>query len=197
MKLFEPANLKFDGIYRAKVYNNVDPSSLGRCQLEVFGVIDSMPVLTDYDNLPWAKPAFPLGMGGAGVTVIDDNEVSYGSFCVPDIGSFVFVFFENGDMYQPVYFAEASTAKYGLPAERLTSYPATKVWKTKSGVVMTVDSAAGRVTLTVPENYTIAVSNDCSITVGKDCSISVKGDCNIEAEGDVKVIGDTVSINPL
>jgi len=88
-------------------------------------------------DLPWAYPAMPLFSGSGN---------GFGAFAVPDIGTFVFVFFLEGDIYQPVYFAEAPTGTMGLPSERVSGYPSTKVLKTSSGVVISIDDS-GNVTI--------------------------------------------------
>jgi hypothetical protein len=126
--------LAYNGIYRAKVEDNLDPSQYGRIKARAY------PMFADIDSvvqLPWAVPAMGLFTGaaldGSYTGSSGYSGTSYGSFCVPDIGSFVFVFFENGDPYQPVYFAEAQTAGYGLPSEKGEAYPKGKVAKTKEG----------------------------------------------------------------
>lgn len=67
----------------------------------------------------------------------------YGSFMVPDVGTFIWVFFEAGDPYQPVYFAEATTASFGLPSSREGNYPNTRVVRTKNGIQFKFDDTEG------------------------------------------------------
>jgi len=142
MELLEK-HLKFSGIYRGKVVDNNDPSKYGRVQVQVYPMFGDIEE-DDKEYLPWAKPAFALS-SGAGLYKPDPNDsstwVSYGSFNPPDIGTFVFVFFEMGDIYQPVYFAEAPTASYGLPDFRTTDYPYTRGFKTKSGNQLYIDDS--------------------------------------------------------
>ncbi|MHA1859716.1 MAG: hypothetical protein ACTSVF_01280 [Candidatus Asgardarchaeia archaeon] len=109
------------------------------------------------EDIPWVYPAMPL-FAGAGS--------GFGSFAVPAVNSYVFVFFIEGDVYQPVYFAEAPTATMGLPSERISGYPSTRVFKTEGGVVISIDSSG---------NVTIDASG---------------------ANGSVIIRGTTVSINP-
>lgn len=129
---FKRDKLKFTGNFRGKVVSNADPSSLGRIKVEIFGVFDDIASA----NIPWAVPAFPLSSGAG---------VGYGSFAVPEVGSYVWCFFENGDVYQPVYFAEAADGVHGLPSERTTNYPSRKIIKTKCGTVIYVDDSTGDV----------------------------------------------------
>ena len=140
-------NLKFTGMYRAKVLDNLDPEMLGRIRAEIYPMLIGINTAQGLDGidgieteqLPWAVPAMPLS-SGAGVGV--------GSFAVPTVGSFVFVFFEEGDINQPVYFAEAQTKTYGLPSSRLTNYPNRKVIETSSGAKIIIDDSTGHVIIT-------------------------------------------------
>jgi len=131
---FSKDKIKLSSIYRGKVLDNIDPSKQGRVKIQVFGIFDSI----DSVDIPWAVPAMPLFSGSG-----DD----YGYFVVPEIGSYVFCFFEAGSLYSPVYFAEAPTAIHGIPAEAKTNYPNRRVIKTKAGVVISVDDSTGDVTI--------------------------------------------------
>jgi len=132
--MFSKSKTTFDGFYRGKVLDNSDSSKQGRIKVQIFRVFDDI----DVDDLPWAVPAMPLFSGSG-----DD----YGYFSVPEVDSYVFCFFEGGDLYSPVYFAEAPTAVHGIPSEAETNYPSRKVLKTKSGVVISVDDSTGEVVL--------------------------------------------------
>lgn len=112
------------GIYRGVVENNNDPLKAGRCKIRVVGLhtqnikkdlIDSVPS----ENLIWAQPATPI-FGGA-------SQVGF--FGVPLQGAHVFLFFENGNIMQPRYFATAPgiprippNKKYGF-SDPVESYP--------------------------------------------------------------------------
>ncbi len=98
-----PRSDKFYGIYRGVVENRFDPEKRGRVQVRVFGLhsenrssdaTDGIPV----SNLPWFEPALSL-FGG--------NISGFGSWTVPLQGSHVYVFFENGNITQPRYFASS------------------------------------------------------------------------------------------
>jgi hypothetical protein len=134
MDNLESTTLKYPLMYRGLVEDNLDSSKLGRCKVRAYPMFANMSV----DGLPWSVPAQPILSGsGAG----------FGSFAVPEVGSYVFVFFENGDPYQPVYFAEAPTAGMGLPAARKTAvnegdpedYPFIKVNRTKNGIQIKIN----------------------------------------------------------
>jgi hypothetical protein len=51
----------------------------------------------------------------------------------------VWVFFEAGDIYQPVYFAEATDGLKGLPVDIDEDYPSTTVTETKTGIVIKIN----------------------------------------------------------
>ena len=75
---------KFYGKYRGTVINNVDPMQVGRIQAIVPDVSGVIPT-------SWAMPCLP----GAGINT--------GVFTVPQIGSGVWIEFEQGDPDQPIW----------------------------------------------------------------------------------------------
>ena len=178
---------KFFGIYQGKVLGTdvLDiklPVKTGKIKVEVYPMligVDTAKTLTGIDGveteqLPWAVPA-PFLFSGSGD--------GFGSFVVPNVGTYVYLFFLNGDIYQPVYFAEAINGIMGLPAERLVDYPNTKVWKSKGGVVVTINDKDGN------EDIKILHPTGTYIQIDKSGIIS------IEAVGSVNINGSTVNIN--
>ena len=153
---FKKDLLTFYGNYRGKVLSNTDSSSLGRIKVEIFGIFDGIVAA----GIPWAIPAFPLSSGAG---------VGYGSFAVPEVGSYVWCFFENGDVYQPVYFAEAPDGVHGLPSERTVDYPNTKVLKTKNGIVISINDKLGS------EEIKIVHPTGAYIQIDKNGNIEVSG----------------------
>lgn len=109
-------NENLNSIYRGIVEDNDDPLKSGRCRIRVIGVhtnnkyedlIDGVPT----EHLIWAHPCIPI-FGGISKT---------GIYGVPNNGTHVFVFFENGNIMQPRYFASIpgipyipSNEKYGF-----------------------------------------------------------------------------------
>jgi uncharacterized protein involved in type VI secretion and phage assembly len=112
--------------------------------------------------------------------------LGYGSFVIPEVGSYVWVFFESGDIYQPVYFAEAQTKTVGLPTERTGDYPYTKVWKTKNGIVITINDTEDS------EDIKITHPNGASIQIDKTGAILIIAGGNVTVTGDVTVTGAVV-----
>jgi len=152
---------KFVGMYRGQVLDNDDPDKLGRIKVNLFGLTDGI----DAEDLPWAVPAMPL-FAGAGS--------GFGYFAVPKIGTYVFVFFEASDIYQPIYFAEATDGIHGLPTERLTNYPNTKVIKTPNGIVITINDFSKEICVNHPSGSYL----------------------KIDTAGNIIIQGTTIHLNP-
>jgi len=145
---------KFQGIYRGLVMDNNDPSQLGRIKVKVYPMLEGVETA----NLPWAIPMFPIWEGaGTGI----------GFFAIPDVGTYVYVMFEQGDINQPVCIGEAPTGTRGLPTERVTNYPNRKVWKTSSGLRFIVDDTAKTITIQTAGGI-IGTINDIASTVRLD-----------------------------
>lgn len=105
---------KLLGMYRGVVEDNNDPDKMGRCKIRVFGIhtenkktedLDGIPT----DHLPWSEPALSLFEGGV---------TGFGNFVVPLQGSHVFVFFEQGHILRPIYFASIP----GYPTDQYHGY---------------------------------------------------------------------------
>ena len=205
----ESQTFDFNGFYRGVVVENNDPKQAGRIKVNVFGVFDNIPV----DNIPWAIMADPF-MGGLG-----DN----GSSFIPEIDSHVFVFFENGDHEEPVYFAGAPAIKDGEPDLPLESreegeYPHNKVFKTKRGSYIEFDDTEdavrikihhpsgtnreidndGNVVETIVGDETVNFDGDKIESIGGDFSNDTSGDINVSSGGgttiDVGADG-TITVN--
>jgi hypothetical protein len=159
--------LQYFGNYRGKVLGTDSSDSVqsGKIKAEIYpmllgeatarelskqpGVnIEGIPIA----DLPWARPAMPITSGsGSG----------FGTFAVPKVGAFLFFFFEGGDPYNPIYFAEAPTATLGIPSDALTNYPNRKVIKTASGCTITIDDASGKIIITGTTD--VIVQGDASV----------------------------------
>jgi len=135
---------KFYGTYRGIVVDNSDPLHLGRIKVQVIPYF----VGIDKDILPWATPKNPLvegscggasGYGGLAGSAASGYS-GYGTFAVPQVNSQVWVFFEAGDLYQPVYDGEAQDAMRGVPIDANTNYPNRKVTKTVCGITTIIDN---------------------------------------------------------
>lgn len=142
----------FPYIYRALVLDNNDPDKLGRIKARIYPMFFNL----GSEVIPWAVPASPL-FAGAGD--------GFGSICIPSIGTYVFVFFEQGRIDQPVYFAEAQTATKGIPTESTTNYPNRKVWKTSDNFVVYIDETANELKITHQSGTKITIDSTGKITL--------------------------------
>lgn len=89
-----PALQRYYGKYRGTVVNNVDPMQMGRIQAIVPDVSSLVPT-------SWAMPCLP----GAGINT--------GLFTIPQLGSGVWIEFEQGDPDRPIWVG----GYWGTPAE--------------------------------------------------------------------------------
>lgn len=169
---------KIGGYHRGVVVDNDDPKQWGRVRVRVLGFFDGINV----QYLPWAVPAMSFSVGGGAGS-------GFGSFCVPEVNSTVWCFFEGEDYNQPVYFAAAPDGVHGLPSERITNYPNRRVIKTSSGIILYVDSTSNVVKLEHPSGKIIQMDGDGNVTV-------TANDLTVTASGNVTISGSQVDINP-
>ena len=194
---------KHFGNLRGEVVRNDDPLKAGRVKVNVFGVYDDIPE----DSIPWAIYADPA-MGGI-------NNV--GSAIIPEVGAHVWCFFEGGDHHYPVYWAGAPAMKDGvpdIPEESATGYPANKVRKTKSGILMEMDDSDNNVRLRFyhPSDTEWLIDNDGnqidnvtgdrtstiggnSTTSATEVTINSNGSVTIAAGGNVDITGAMINLN--
>ena len=85
---------KFYGKYRGMVINNIDPMQIGRVMVQVPDVLGEIPS-------SWAMPCFPV------------TGKQMGFWSIPQIGTGVWVEFEQGDPDHPIW----SGCWYGSAAD--------------------------------------------------------------------------------
>lgn len=103
-----------------KIVDVEDPNQEGRCRIRVYGKFDARvnpdDVNSDYlipdDHLPWAYPNFSSADGSASGS---------GQFSVPKLGSVVSLYFDNGNIYTPIYYGAVHPSDE-LKAEISNSY---------------------------------------------------------------------------
>jgi len=110
---------KYYGLYRASVVNNIDPMQMGRIQVIVLDAGGFTPS-------SFAKPCVPFTGKQAGI------------FCLPQIGSGVWVQFENGDPDQPVWMGGWFGSVAEVPALALTGNPVSPSIVLQSGLQNTL-----------------------------------------------------------
>jgi len=96
--LHEDNKFRWDGFFRGKCINTVDPNYQGRIKI---WVPDIMPNIDDTTGL-WARPA-NNALGGRNSVEDGDDHDYQGSCMIPPQGSWLYVFFENGDPSEPRY----------------------------------------------------------------------------------------------
>jgi hypothetical protein len=152
-EIFEKFSEKYNGIYRGKIVDNIDPLMLGRCKIQVYPMFSE---ITEAESLPWCVPMYPI---------VEGSGSSIGYFAVPDIGTMVFCMFEEGDIYQGVYIGEAPDTLKGLSTSRITNYPNRKVITFSSGINLTVDDTDKTINLLHPLGAQIYINGSGEITI--------------------------------
>lgn len=161
-----PPKMEFQGMYMAEVIDNVDPinNTSGRVRLRVF------PMMTGLEEavLPWAIPAFGLFEGGS---------ADAGAFTVPAKNSKVWVFFVAGDVRSPVYFAAA----VGMMDGPTGATPEKKIWKTRSGHIITIDDTSGNEmvevkskgggVITMKQDGDVKITGAAKVFLGPKCEV--------------------------
>lgn len=141
--LLEAYDTKFMGLFRGKVVNNNDPLQLRRCQIRAMPMMEGCK---DSD-LPWAVCRDSRGVD------------------IPEIGSWVYVEFEVGDILKPVYSGYiCGPDKKTIPDEAKIGYPDTKVFKANgalikldgNGSVTIKSSETGEVIINATKIYLVA-----------------------------------------
>lgn len=170
---------EFEGFYRGQVVENNDPLLRGRLRIQVLPMFVGVAANT----LPWAIPANPL-FSGAGTGT--------GTFTVPDMGTWVWCFFERGQWSQPVYFAEASDGVHGVPIESQTNYPTRRVTHTKAGVVLYVDDTTKTIVAKTPAGNQIKIDDATNtITLTHQTGMSIQ----IDPTGQIILTGTNIIVN--
>jgi hypothetical protein len=127
---------RFYGKYRGLVTANDDPLGLGRLQASVPEVLAEV-------TTGWALPCAPYAGANAGL------------FTVPPVGAGVWIEFEAGDVSRPVWAGtwggagEVPLDQQGTPAQ-----PSTKILRSESGLIVSLDDRAQAITLSDPDDET-------------------------------------------
>jgi len=171
-------NEKFYGNYRGEVLSNEDPLKLGRIKVRIFPMLAG---ITDPALLPWAVPAMPLSSGAG---------EDFGTFCVPEVGANVWVFLEAGDIYQPVYFAEATDGVKGLPVGIIEDYPNTTVMETKTGIIIKINRKSGSEDILVehPSGSSIQFAKDGTLLMTTNTQINLVAESSVNIQAPETIV---------
>jgi hypothetical protein len=159
----DSSSKKFFGKYRGTVVNVVDPQQIGRIQAVVPDVLGLAPS-------SWAMPCFPV------------TGKQYGIVALPQVGSGVWVEFEQGDPNFPIW----SGCWFGVagepPAASLLVPPAVPgivLQTTLQNTLMITDvpGPTGGILIRTLAGAIISINDTFGITIsnGKGASISMQG----------------------
>ncbi len=177
-------------MYVGKVVDNKDPDKIGRCKIRVFGVFgDEIP---DRD-LPWAIPDFAF---------IGSKK---GSFIVPPEDTIVRIYFDQGDIYLPVYTRKV-VDENNLPADKDEDYPDNMIFfETDEGDKLMINRKTGKLTfvhnsgneLTIEKNgnsenthksgSVVSMDATGNITIDSKLNVTIKHGALLVAEGSVVI----------
>ena len=104
--------ISWDGFYRAKVIDNKDTQFRGRVKV---WIPDIMPEVDPSKGI-WARPANNC-VGGRNSEESGTDHYYQGSCLIPVKGSWIFIFFENGNPSQPYYFCSGEFGQSKVPVE--------------------------------------------------------------------------------
>ena len=201
---YEKPELNNNSRWTGKVINNNDPEFLGRVKVLISGVYDELAE----SALPWAVPDINY-IGG-----------SNGSFIIPENGTFLRGYFDQGDIQKPVFDSLAFTtlaAKNTLVnpdigIAKLEDYPNKMVLlETDQGESLTLNKKTGETEFRhrTGFNLTIAADGSLSMNIGEsfrgkgkitvncggDTDIITSGTTNIKSDGTVNIDSTTGDVN--
>jgi len=139
---------KLYGFYRAKVIDNKDPKKFGRVKVWIPDFFVDIPT----NQGLWARPANnPLG--GRNDEMKDEKLQYYGSLYVPEKDSWVWIFFEAGNINRPYYWCALDIENKQVPPENQQGQNYELKWtiiRSKQGrvIVISDDPSDERVEIT-------------------------------------------------
>ena len=142
------SGFSWDGFYRANVVDNKDLQYRGRVKV---WIPDIMPEV-DKTKGVWARPA-NNPVGGRNKEETGTDQYYQGSCLIPTVGSWVFIFFENGNPSQPYYFCSGEFGQSKVPVECQVGTQYWNKWvifKSKKGhtIIISDDSGDERTEIT-------------------------------------------------
>jgi uncharacterized protein involved in type VI secretion and phage assembly len=170
-----PGDTKFYGKYRGTVVDNVDPLQTGRLMVQVPDVSNILPST-------WALPCLPF------------TGVQSGFYAVPEIGSQVWVEFEQGNPDYPIWVGGFWLTAADVPALALAGVPGVQqvvIQTTSMNTLMISDTPGptGGILLKSSTGALISIS-DIGITIsnGQGAEITMTGPAVTVNEGALEVI---------
>ena len=134
---------------------------------------------------PWATPDFNF-IGG-----------SNGSFIVPPINALVRVYFDNNDVYAPMYTTKAFNKGTTFSGDISEDYPDTMVFfETDQGEYFKINRKTQKTTYKHSSGTTVIIDVNGNITIDNTATeagaltINIQGSANINTVGDTSVIAE-------
>ena len=171
--LFSDESVPTNKFYVGKVIDNNDPDKKLRVKVRVYGLMGNE--IPDSD-IPWAA-AEDSYMGS-----------NIGSVVIPPVGCIVRVYFENDDIYTPVYTSKVTTDN--IPEDVKNDYPNNMVlFNTDAGDSFIVNRTNGMQTYQHRSGTSFVVDTEGNVTVKSVKNIS------FEADGDISFVSNNGSID--
>ena len=174
---YEKPELHPEARWTGKVIDNEDPDKLGRVKILVFGYYDEIPSKA----LPWAVP--DIGYVGG----------TNGSFIIPEVGTMVRGYFDQGDIQKPIYdsvaFSEmtARNLQKNQTLFKFEDYPNKMVFfETDQGDYLTLNRSNGETEFKHRTGLSITVGLDGSLTINTG-SFGQPGNITINTDGKTEV----------
>jgi hypothetical protein len=176
--------------WTGKVIDNNDPIKLGRVKILIFGYYDDFAT----GAIPWAVPDISY-VGGTN-----------GNFVIPEVGTILRGYFDEGDIQKPIFDSVAFTVATATSMERnfftgkIEDYPYKMVlMETDNGEYLTLNRRTGETVfkhrtgmmLTIDRNGSISVTTGEGIEGLGNIKINVKGNTEINTTGDTKITSTT------
>jgi hypothetical protein len=153
--LSEDAHEVYHYIYCGKVLSNSDPLKQGRLKIQIINFFDNLTV----DEIPWAYPVQPI---------VD------GAFSIPEVGQYLEVFFDHGEIYSPKYIGHALNLNQ-IPSKLSENYPNTIViFQTKTGNYSTLNRITGEFKIVQSTGAKIVIKPSGEIDVESPTFINIK-----------------------
>lgn len=166
---------KYFGKYRGMVLDNIDPLQLGRLMVQVPDVSNVLPST-------WAMPCLPFA------------GIQSGFYTVPDIGSGVWIEFEQGNIDYPIWVGCYWGTAADLPALALAAPPGVQqvvVQTSEQNMLMVSDvpGPTGGILLKTASGAFISIS-DAGITLdnGQGATVVMAGPAVTVNDGAMEVI---------
>ena len=166
--------------YIGRIEDNNDPEKLGRCKIRVFGEFDE---IIEISSLPWANPDFNF-IGG-----------NLGSFIIPPNDSLVRVYFDNQDIYRPMYTTKVIQRNdFNSWSDKDEDYPDTMIFfEDDLGNTFKINRKTGTATFRHSSGMVFSVDKEGNcILENKD---SNNGELTIHTKNNLNLISDKGNVS--